>query len=377
MIALKSQPDPYGDIKISFEPKELLGRDELILNHLPFRDAIKGRRILITGAAGSIGSELTKQICRFSPEEVTLIDKWEYGLVRLQQQLNGNSRCNIRLADINDLETIAKLFVTAKPQVVFHTAALKHVPFVETQPLAAVNVNIFGTKLLADVAAQNKVEKFIFISSDKAVNPTSLMGATKRFGELIMGCIQGINNTEYITARFGNVMGSSGSVVQIFQEQINQGGPVMITHEAMTRYFMTPYEASQLLLTAATTGRHGNIFIAEMGSAVRILDLAYKMIKLNGLVPYTDIDIQFTGVRQGEKLYEDLLSVSDVKLKHRQNKLTIARLASTSRIDVDKSIAALAGAYKKGESEKIISLLKSVITEYDVPAKDQQLRDHF
>jgi FlaA1/EpsC-like NDP-sugar epimerase len=369
MMAPLSQLDAFSNSSIRYEPKNLLGRDELNLYQPAFKDAFQGRRILITGAAGSIGSELTKQICRFSPEELTLVDKCEYGLVRLQQHIYGNSRCKIRLVDINDHEEIATLFATARPQFVFHTAALKHVPFVETQQLAAVKVNIFGTKLLADLSAQNKVERFIFISSDKAVNPTSLMGATKRFGELIMGCLQGINDTEFITARFGNVMGSSGSVVQIFQEQINQRGPILITHEAMTRYFMTSSEASQLLLTAATTGRHGDIFIAEMGRAIRILDLAHQMIQLNGLIPYRDIDIQFTGVRKGEKLYEDLLSDSDVKRHHNHTALTIARLATASRIDVDDSIAALAQAHKKGDSAKIISLLKSAIAEYDVPTE--------
>jgi FlaA1/EpsC-like NDP-sugar epimerase len=377
MMAALSTPGLFGGIKPEYDPKVLLGRDELTFNHSSLRDAIAGRRVLITGAAGSIGSELSRQIIRCAPDELTLVDKWEYGLVRLQQELQGTARKRISLADITDHDEMSNLFASAKPHIVYHTAALKHVPFLETQQLAAVKVNIFGTRLLADVSVKNKVEKFIFISSDKAVNPVSLMGATKRFGELIMGCLTHIDDTEFITTRFGNVIGSSGSVVQIFQEQISERRPITLTHGDMQRYFMTAFEAGQLLLSAAKTGRHGEILMAKMGNPVRILDLAKKMIKLHGLSPYTDIDLQFTGTRKGEKLHEDLLSVSDVKLDQEDACMIRARLANTARIPVEKSLYDLSYAHKRRDRQSIISVLKSAIPEYTAPALVEWSGNHF
>ena len=300
--------------------EDLLGREAIKLDNLNVEKEIRGKRICITGAAGSIGSELVRQVTQYSPELIILIDQAESPLYELEQEIK---RMDVRvpifpyLADITNRERIHFIFEEHHPEIVFHAAAYKHVPVMESNPSEAVMCNILGTKTLADLCVDFKVRKFVMISTDKAVNPTNVMGCSKRIAEIYVQSLNnhliliGKNSTLFVTTRFGNVLGSNGSVIPMFKKQIENGGPITVTHPEITRYFMTIPEACQLVLEAGSMGRGGEIFIFDMGKSVKIFDLARKMILLSGLEPGRDIDIVFTGLREGEKLYEELLNNSE------------------------------------------------------------------
>ncbi len=289
--------------------KDLLGREQVELDQERISRSIRGRRVLVTGAGGSIGSELCRQICRFEPGRLLLVEQAENNLFEIDRELQDrfpsvSLRCCV--ADITDARRVDHIIATEKPSVIFHAAAHKHVPMMEINVGEAVKNNMLGTKIMADTAKRHGVDRFVMISTDKAVNPTSVMGCTKRVAEMYIQQLRQGGNTQFMTVRFGNVLGSSGSVIPIFQRQIAAGGPVTVTDPNMTRYFMTIPEASQLVLQAGVMGVDGDIFVLDMGEPVKIVDLAREMITLSGLRPGEDIEIKFTGIRPGEKLYEEL-----------------------------------------------------------------------
>lgn len=290
--------------------EDLLGREETKIDLKEIAGYIENRVILVTGAGGSIGSELCKQIIKFNPSLLLLLDIYENNVYSLQQELmfqNPNISSEIIIASIRDKHRLDQVFGTYKPEIVFHAAAHKHVPLMESNPEEAIKNNVQGTQNVVMCAHENKVKRFVLISSDKAVNPTNIMGATKRIAELIIQSVDQISETEFVAVRFGNVLGSNGSVIPLFKNQIANGGPLTITHPEMTRYFMTIPEAARLVLQAGSIAKGGEIFVLDMGEPVKIVDLAYQLIKLSGYVPDYDIAIKYTGLRPGEKLYEELL----------------------------------------------------------------------
>lgn len=354
----------------SFQVEELLSREPILLNDDSIRDHVHGRRILITGASGSIGSEVARQIASYQPLELILVDRSETTLTALERDLTLRNRTlniNVQLADISDETRIRQIFNSAAPEIVYHAAALKHVPFVEKQHYDAVKTNILGTKILADISFQTGVEKFVYVSTDKAVNPSSVMGATKRFGEMIMAAQGEKTNskTQFVTARFGNVLASSGSVVHLFQAQILAGGPITVTHKDMVRYFMTLHEAGQLLLEAGAVGKNGQVLIFKMGEPVFIIDLAAKMVSLHGLQPYSDIDITFTGARPGEKFYEELLGEDERLQPSHHPQIMTANLNSCSCAEIDEHIENLKNALLKPNTGHISDILMHAIPDYN------------
>ena len=289
--------------------EDLLGREPVVLDSRVIEGTLCDRIVMITGAGGSIGSELCRQICRFKPKSVVLVEQAENNLFHVHRnllQLFPDILLVPYIADICDTKRLEAIFDQERPQVVFHAAAHKHVPMMEWNPGEAIKNNVFGTKKVADLSAKYAVEKFVMVSTDKAVNPTSIMGVSKRCAEIYVQALSQRSKTQFVTVRFGNVLGSEGSVVPLFKEQIARGGPVTVTHPDMKRYFMTIPEASQLVLQAGAMGNGGEIFILDMGEPVKVVDLARDLIRLSGLVPNDDIEIRFTGIRPGEKLFEEL-----------------------------------------------------------------------
>lgn len=305
----------WGQVRVSqlrpVEVQDLLGRERVELETETIREALRGKVVLVTGAGGSIGSELCRQIASYQPAQLLLLERSEPNLFKIEQELIGlghGSRTLSVLGDIGDAPRLRQIFATHRPHVVFHAAAHKHVPMMEYQPGEAIKNNSIGTALTAEVAAQFGVERFILISSDKAICPSSVMGATKRLAEMFIQSLNAANRTgtKFMAVRFGNVLGSSGSVIPLFEKQIAEGGPVRVTHPEMTRFFMTIPEASMLVLQSAIQGEGGEIFVLDMGKSVKIVDLARQMIELSGLKPDEDIQIQFVGMRPGEKLFEEI-----------------------------------------------------------------------
>ena len=293
--------------------EDLLGRDPVALDSTKISGWLEGRTLLVSGSAGSIGSEVCRQLVPFNPKRLIVLDQNESAQFFLERELNdliaargGDTEVVPKIADIRDATRMSALFREVKPEVMFHAAAYKHVPLMESNPGEAVKVNVLGTKMMADLAHQNGLESFVMVSTDKAVNPTSLMGATKRVAELYVQGLAEKSKTRFVTVRFGNVLGSNGSVVPIFKRQIAAGGPVTVTHPDMVRYFMTIPEASQLIVQAGQQGRGGDVFVLDMGEPVKIVDLARDLIRLSGLEEGRDVDLVFTGTRPGEKLYEEL-----------------------------------------------------------------------
>src|SRR5690606_17476941 len=290
------------------EVEDLLGRDPVILESDGIKDYIEGKVVLVTGAGGSIGSELCRQIISFNPGQLLLLGHGENSIYQIHRELSPRGIKLIPvIADVQDRARMEDVFRKHRPQVVFHAAAHKHVPLMEENPSEAIKNNVFGTRNVADLADQYGSHKFVLVSTDKAVNPTSIMGTTKRIAEMYIQCLAKQSKTSFSAVRFGNVLGSRGSVIPLFKEQIAKGGPVTVTHPEMIRYFMTIPEASRLVLQAGAYATGGEIFILDMGEPVKIADLARDLIKLSGLEPDVDIMIEYTGIRTGEKLYEELL----------------------------------------------------------------------
>jgi len=348
-VKLKSVPSlqdiAEGKAKVSLlrdvNIEDLLRRDTIELDSTLISKFLAGRRILVTGAAGSIGSELVRQIARFNPAHVLLVDFSENGLFFLERELRGafpELRFSLHVADIRDEQRIAQIFREGRPDVVYHAAAHKHVPMMELNPGEAIRNNAVGTRVVAEAAGRQGCDAFVLISTDKAVNPTSVMGTTKRVAEMLVQSLSTKYATRYVAVRFGNVLGSAGSVVPIFRAQIEKGGPVQVTHPDMTRYFMTIPEASQLVLQASALGRGGEIFILDMGEPVKIVDLARDMIVLSGLRPDVDIQIEFTGTRPGEKLYEELMLDDEAADATAHPKIRVARIAPQDHDSIRASV---------------------------------------
>ena len=344
--------------------EDLLERDEVRLDMDIVEHYIRDKVVLVTGAGGSIGSEICRQIMRVGPKQLLLLGHGENSIYLINQELKNiykDGPIIPIIADIRDKQQLDQIFTQYNPQVVFHAAAHKHVPLMEIQPMAAVLNNIYGTRNVADVAGRHGVERFVMISTDKAVNPTSVMGATKRVAEKVIISMNDTYDTKYITVRFGNVLGSRGSVIPLFKKQIEAGGPVTVTDPEMTRYFMTIPEASQLVLQAGAMGKGGEVFLLDMGEPVKIIDLARNMIRLSGLEPDKDIHIKITGLRPGEKKYEELLTSEEGTNRTNHTKIFEAPLETVDRDWLMKKI----GTFDSCETDMdVIGVLQDIIPTY-------------
>lgn len=344
--------------------EDLLKREPVRLNLDEIAGYIQGKRVLVTGAGGSIGSELCRQIAKLSPARICLLGKGENSIYEIDRELRTKfAQLDVRpiIADIRDWERIDEIFYNNKPQVVFHAAAHKHVPLMELQPKEAVHNNVFGTKVVAEAANKHGAEVFVMVSTDKAVNPTSVMGTTKRIAELVIQTISNTSSTKFVAVRFGNVLGSRGSVIPLFKKQIAAGGPITVTHPEMKRYFMTIPEAVQLILQAASLAKGGEVFVLDMGKPVKIADLAQDLIELSGLIPYEDIRIEYTGIRPGEKLYEELLTAEEGTNATRHEKIFVADIKSVDAKQFKERITALKKAV---HDDDVIKILKKMVPSY-------------
>ncbi|NJX15149.1 polysaccharide biosynthesis protein [Tamlana crocina] len=359
-----------------FQIEDLLGRAPIQIDNPNLLDEFNGETILVTGAAGSIGSELVNQLSNYDVKHLVLVDQAESALYDVQQDLKRAGKYNFTaiVADIRDGLRIDTIFQNHKPTMVFHAAAYKHVPLMEESPYEAIKINVNGTKLLADTASRYNVKKFVFVSTDKAVNPTSVMGATKRMAEMYISCLQKESKTKFITTRFGNVLGSNGSVIPLFKKQIENGGPLTLTHKEITRYFMTIPEASQLVLEAGTMGKGGEIFIFDMGESVKIYDLAKNMIKLSGLRFPEDIDIKISGLRPGEKLYEELLANGENTLSTYHKKIMISKTRELDYAKIKNEIEELC-ITNRFQNNNIVMKMKRLIPEYKSNNSDYERYD--
>ncbi len=345
--------------------EDLLERAPIKIVNSKIAEELDGNVILVTGGAGSIGSELVRQICRYNYKSLIIIDQAESALYDLQQELKQNGYHNFvpLVADVRDKNRLNHIFQEYCPNIIFHAAAYKHVPLMEYNSYEAIKINVGGTKILVDLALQHNVQKFVFVSTDKAVNPTNVMGATKRIAEMYISCMQQENKTKFITTRFGNVLGSNGSVIPLFKKQIEKGGPLTVTHKNVTRFFMTIPEASQLVLEAGAMGEGGEIFIFDMGESVKIFDLAKNMIKLSGLKYPEDIDIKVTGLRPGEKLYEELLANGENTLPTYHKKIMISKVRHLEYASIRTKIEELC-VNNMFFNENTVKLMKTIVPEY-------------
>ena len=350
---------------------DLLGRERVVFNNQEVFGFLQDKVIMVTGGGGSIGSELCRQIAKRGPKRLIVVDIYENNAYDLQQELKmeyGNKLdLKVEIASVRDREKVRELVGYYRPQIIFHAAAHKHVPLMEECPEEAVKNNVFGTYNVVHAADEFGVDKFVLISTDKAVNPTNVMGATKRFCEMILQSMKGRSHTEYAAVRFGNVLGSNGSVIPLFRRQIEAGGPVTITDKRIIRYFMTIPEAAQLVLEAGAMAGSSEVFVLDMGQPVKILDLAENLIKLSGYVPYVDIDIVETGLRPGEKLYEELLMKSDGLMKTTSSKIFIERQQEISQEEMDEKLDILHKALRAGGRENIRLAMKQVVPTYRDP----------
>jgi FlaA1/EpsC-like NDP-sugar epimerase len=358
---------------INFQIQDLLERNSIVLDQKPITKQLKNKTILITGAAGSIGSEIVRQVIGFKPKKIIILDQAETPLHYLKAEiaaLTSDVKIKTIICDVRNKETLKEIFKKYTPQVVFHAAAYKHVPMMEDNPSQAIFANVLGTKNTADLSLEFGVANFVFISTDKAVNPSNVMGASKRIAEKYIQSLffnskeKDELQTKFITTRFGNVLGSSGSVVPLFTEQIQNGGPITITHPDIIRYFMTIPEACQLVLEAGSMGKGGEIFIFDMGKPVKIIDLATKMIRLAGLVPEKDIEIKIVGLRPGEKLYEELLNDTSKTLATHNDKILIAEDVCNDYSSFSKEIEDLITLAKLYDSTAVVSKMKSIVPEF-------------
>ena len=357
----------------SFQIEDLLDRKPIILDNKSISSQINNKTILITGAAGSIGSEIVRQVVDFNPGTLLVLDQAETPLHDLTLELQ-KIECNTNIvsivADIRDKACLEKIFELYRPSLIYHAAAYKHVPLMEENPSQAIFVNVLGTKNLADLSIKYGVERFVMVSTDKAVNPSNVMGASKRIAEKYVQSLYfeelktNSDTTKFITTRFGNVLGSNGSVVPLFSKQIAEGGPVTITHEEIIRYFMTIPEACQLVLEAGSMGNGGEIYIFDMGKPVKIYDLAKKMIRLAGYVPDKDIKIKVVGLRPGEKLYEELLNDNSKTLPTHHEKIMVAQEDIDKHDVVKNSIDEILDASKQYNSHLVVTKMKKLIPEF-------------
>ncbi len=347
--------------------EDLLEREPIQLNLEKLSKQIKGKTILITGGAGSIGSEISRQLIRFEPGMLVILDQAESALYELELEINekyGWNKIETVVGDIRQVSRMKRLFSHFRPDIVFHAAAYKHVPVMENNPSEAILTNVEGTRILADLAHENGVEKFVMISTDKAVNPSSIMGATKRIAEIYCQSMNAVSKTRFITTRFGNVLDSNGSVIPRFKKQIEEGGPVTVTHPDVTRFFMTIPEACQLVLEAGAMGQGGEIFIFDMGQSIRIVDLARKMIMLSGLSPGKDVQIVFSGLRPGEKIYEELLADKETNLPTHHSKIMIAKVRQYDHYEITSSIKELTSMFNTQNNTAIVRKIKEIVPEY-------------
>ncbi len=347
--------------------EELLEREEITLDKQRITREIAGKTVLVSGAAGSIGSEIVRQLSRFAPRQLILVDQAETPLHYLELETLSNSPSFLTefiLCDICNSDRMQKIFETFHPDLVFHAAAYKHVPMMENNPVEAVLTNIGGTRIIADLSVAAGVKKFIMISTDKAVNPTNVMGASKRIAEIYTQALNSATGTRFITTRFGNVLGSNGSVIPLFHNQIEKGGPITITHPDVTRFFMTIPEACQLVLEAGAYGEGGEIFIFDMGKSVKILDLAKKMIQLSGLIIDKDIQIKYIGLRPGEKLYEELLNVEENTLPTHHPLILTAKVRQYELTAVRRDMDELTAMIPGRNNFDIIRKMKQIVPEY-------------
>lgn len=349
--------------------EDLLQRPAIQINQEKVKNDLQGKRVLVTGAAGSIGSELVRQIVSYEPELLILCDQAESPLHEIQLEIQDqfpSANIEIVLVDVCNKKRVKKLFNAYHPQLVYHAAAYKHVPMVENNPFEAVSVNVEGTKIMADFSMEFGVERFVMISTDKAVNPTNVMGASKRLAEIYIQSLNKENGegTRFITTRFGNVLGSNGSVIPRFRSQIEKGGPITVTHPEITRYFMTISEAVQLVLEAGTMGKGGEIFIFDMGKPVKIIDMAKKMIRLAGLEEGKDIQIVFSGLRPGEKLYEELLASAEITLPTHHEKIRVAKVRNYPCDEVSKVIIELLSVNQLNDNDSMVLKMKQIVPEF-------------
>ena len=364
--------------------EDLLDRSTIKLENESVLEQLSGKRILVTGAAGSIGSEIAKQLGQYNPQMIILCDQAESPLHNLQLDLQENFKDQLFhtfIADVKSRERMKILFETFRPHIVYHAAAYKHVPMMENHPIEGVKNNVFGTMNLANLSVEFNVQKFVFVSTDKAVNPTNVMGATKRIAEIY---VQSLNSkilkenktgTKFITTRFGNVLGSNGSVIPRFREQIEKGGPVTVTHPEITRYFMTIPEACQLVIEAGSMGQGGEIFVFDMGKSVKIVDLAQKMIKLSGYIPNQDIEIKFTGLRPGEKLYEELLNDLENTLPTHHQKIMIAKVRDNDFASISIQLEKLLEITNSQHNTNIVRQMKVIVPEFKSQNSEYELLD--
>lgn len=347
--------------------EDLLERSPIVLGKKNITNQVKGKIVLVTGAAGSIGSEIVRQLIRFEPKNILLFDQAETPMyeieINLKEELNAYN-CEIIIGDVTDSNRLKTVFETFQPQIVYHAAAYKHVPMMENNPAEAIKANVKGTKMLADMAHQYGVEKFVMISTDKAVNPTNIMGATKRISEVYIQALNEKSQTSFITTRFGNVLGSNGSVIPRFRKQIESGGPITVTHPQITRFFMTIPESCQLVIEAGAMGKGGEIFIFDMGESVKIIDLAKKMIRLYGLKLGKDIQINFTGLRPGEKLYEELLANKENTIPTHHNQILVAKAATQEYEEINEKIMHLLQHLNNPKNMELVGIMKEIIPEF-------------
>ena len=347
--------------------ENLLERDPIQLDKEKIANDLSDKTILVTGAAGSIGSELVRQIIQFNPKKIILLDQAESPLYELEMELQetiARDFFEIVIGDIRSKDRMQNLFQTFLPQLVFHAAAYKHVPLMENNPSESILTNVLGTKILADLSSEFNVEKFVMVSTDKAVNPTNVMGASKRIAEIYVQSLGKHSPTKFVTTRFGNVLGSSGSVIPRFKKQIEQGGPITITHPEITRYFMTIPEACQLVLEAGTMGKGGEIFVFDMGKSVKILDLARKMLKLSGLKEGVDIKIEITGLRPGEKLYEELLANKENTIETHHPQILIGKVSEYNFDFVNERTSQLIQLFNGQNNYEIVAMMKEIVPEF-------------
>ncbi len=354
--------------------EELLQRDPIKIENRLVKTKVEGQVVMVTGAAGSIGSELARQLSRLSPKALILLDQAETPLFELEQELkktdHGPTEIHYLLGDVSQTNNLRRVFQKYRPDIIYHAAAYKHVPMIESNPMEALRVNVFGTRNIALLAFEYKVSTFVLVSTDKAVNPTSFMGVSKRLAEIYIQSLgKYINSaTGFITTRFGNVLGSNGSVIPTFEKQITDGGPVTVTHPDMTRFFMTIPEACELVLEASTMGHGGEILVFDMGEQLRILDVAKKMIRLSGLEPFKDIDIVYTGLRPGEKMYEELFSSTEENMPTHHPKIMIARLNGISYEYVAGKLEQIEKMLEEYELTDIQAVISELVPTEKAPA---------